>query len=172
MTKEDTNEILIKLDGIIRQAKGLISSNMSLDLINNKMITLVEGFFYSTILNNFKANLTEENLKAFNITKDDVSSIVKTFKEIFKASEKTIKNNPDLGEIDSKVYQKFKEELERIGKNAYNLLLEIEKYVNYSKCQKKVNEFEEEILKLGKKLNVKHKMEDGNYVTQIGLEED
>ncbi|MDO8511181.1 MAG: hypothetical protein Q7S55_03375 [Nanoarchaeota archaeon] len=151
MTK---NDFLSQLNFIIKEAKRMVSESPKVDVVSELAISIVEGFFYSNLISNFRRNLTRENLNEFKITKNDVTNIEKEFKTIFKRCNQTIKGGSNEGEIDTKVYQEFTEKLNDINKNAYNLLLEIEKIMGISSCRKSILQFKKEVKSLGKELKL------------------
>jgi len=142
---------------VIESAEKMVSSAPQIDIVQNKAITLVDNFFYGNLIGNYKSNLAiEESLIELNISKKDVSVIEKEFKNLFKECESSLKSGSEKGKFDSKSYETFKKKLNKISKNGYKLLLEIEKVVDYDACEKEISMFKSKIGKLGKKLVMKN----------------
>ena len=126
------------------------------------------------VIRHFIDNLAvEENRKEANITKIDVVNIESGFEELFNACKEDSDSRDD---IDSKVYQAFKEKLNTISKNSYIFLQELEKYINLPSCEDSITRFKKEVCKLGEEFKENLGLmngEDGMYgisFDQEGLE--
>ena len=136
MKKEEEDELedleqrellLRELNGYIGEAKGVASEGPKLPEFHNKLISAVEDVLYTNIIVNFIDNLAvEENQKEANISKIDVEDIESTLGEFLGMCRADSDSRDD---VDSKIYETFKGELNKISKNAYRLLLEIEEYI-------------------------------------------
>ncbi|MBI2667634.1 tetratricopeptide repeat protein [Candidatus Woesearchaeota archaeon] len=149
-----SNEFLNKLRPVIEQAKWMVSKSPKVDTIQNLAIDVVEGFFYSNLINNYKNNLNEENLKELNITQNELKKIYKEFEEIFDRCDETIESGSNEGKINSNVYQDFRQKIGKISKGAFKLVLEIEKHIDIDSCKNEITQFKKDIKLLGKELKV------------------
>jgi len=143
------NEFLDKLEKIIEQTENMVSKYSKSVIIQNGAASIVEGFFYSNVISNFKNNLTEENLKEFNLSESDLKKINKEFKDIFCRCNQTIKAGLNKGKINPDAYKGFREKLKSINKNCYKLLLELEKVIDITSCKKRIDNFKREVTKIG-----------------------
>ena len=83
-SEKESKKFLDDLNMVIGEAKKLVSSAPKINnLVENAAVNIVDGFFYSNLINNFRNNLTDENLEEFNIPKEDVEKIQQNFKDIF-----------------------------------------------------------------------------------------
>lgn len=98
------------------------------------------------MIQNFKLNLTPDNLEEFNIDIQDVKKIENTFKSLFQQCEKE-------ENISRKTYYSFREKLSTINPNL-KLLDEVEKVLEFDECEKKIAKFSKEIQSLGKDIRI------------------
>lgn len=170
---QESNEFLNQLNFIINEAKTMVSKSPKVDTIQNLVEDIVEGFFYGTVITNFKNNLNEENQKELNISNKDINKIKKKFNALFERCEQTLERGSNDGKINLKEYKNFKKELKQISENSYKLLLELEKHIGITSCQNRINEFKEEVKNLGKELKIGNiESEDGSLGVSIGFEGD
>jgi len=168
--KKVSNEYLNKLNVVIEEAKNLLSKTPKIGVIQDDTVYIVERFFYANLINNFRDNLTEDNLKEFNISKSDMNNISKEFKEIFKNCDIATERNPNKDKIDYRLYQEFKRKLTHVSKSAYKLLLELERHIDIDSCERSIDQFKKETKTLGKELKIQK--ESGNISISIGFEGD
>ncbi len=141
----NSNGFTNSLNQIITQAKEMVSKSPRMDIIQKEAMSIVGRFFYSNLITNFKNNLTEANLKELNIIKEDVNKINKEFSQLFERCESSLDEGSNHEEINRQIYQDFKEKLNRVSKNSYKILTEIEKQIDISSCEKIIHVFGEEI---------------------------
>ena len=151
---EQKELMLRELNKYIEEVKELASESPKLSEYHNKLINMVEDIFYANLIINFIDTLAvEENRKEANITKIDVVNIESEFEELFNVCKRKIVTRDNIvPRTDSKVYQAFKEKLNMISKNAYNLLLEIEGYIKLPACEDSITRFKKEVGTLGVKI--------------------
>jgi hypothetical protein len=155
-TTSKSNDFLEQMNLIIDSAKQMVSSAPKHEIVQSKAISIVNNFFYANIISNYKNNLNlKENWKELNISMEDVKEIEKKFKDIFKNAEDSLKDGSQEGKFDSKLYGEFKKNLNKINKNAYKLLLELEKAIDVDSCEHNIAKFKKEISTLGKELVIK-----------------
>ena len=149
----------------------MVSKSPKVDIVQEKAISIVEGFFYSNIIGNFRSNLTEENMEELNIPRSDVKNIEKEFKKTFEKCKRNLESGSDDGEIDSKTYNDFRKKLNNISKNAHKLLLNLEKHIDVDSCEKSIAQFKKEVKTLGKELKFGEiESDDGSMGISIGFE--
>ena len=153
-SSEKSNELLEALDLIIDNAKKMVIKSPKTEILQNEAVSIVEGFFYSNLINNFKGNLIEENLKEYDIKEKELKQIQKKFKDIFKKCALILESGSNKGQIDYNGYKIFKENLKQISNGAYKLLIEIGRHVNLNSCEKKIENFKKEVLNLGREFKV------------------
>jgi len=163
-SSKKSNELLEALDLIIDNAKKMVIKSPKTEILQNEAVSIVEGFFYSNLINNFKGNLIEENLKEYDIKEKELKQIQKEFKDIFKKCALTLESGSNKGQVDYNGYKIFKENLKQISNGSYKLLIEIEGHVNLNSCEKKIENFKKEVLNLGREFKVG---DDGSF----GLED-
>ncbi len=144
------NEFLDKLEQLIEQSKEMVSKYAKSVVIQNEAVSIVEGFFYSNIISNFERNLTEENIKEFDLSKSDLKKINKEFKDIFDRCNQTIRTGSNKGAVNSEFYQAFRNKLKIVDENCYKLLSELEGVMDISSCKKTVDNLKSDITKRGK----------------------
>jgi len=144
------NEFIGKLEKVIEQSKAMVSKYMKSAVIQNEAVNIVEGFFYSNVISNFKRNLTKENAKEFGLLKNDLEKIRKDFKDIFNVCANTLKAGSNKGKVNSEFYRAFREKTKSIDKNCYKMLSELEKAIDITSCEKRINNFKKGIVKIGK----------------------
>ena len=179
---EQKESLLGELNKYIKEVKKTASKGPKLPEFHNRLIGAVEDLLYANLIINFIDNLiinfidnpaAEENRKEANITKIDVVNIESEFEELINACKEDSDSRDD---IDSKVYQAFKEKLNTISKNSYMFLQEVEKYANLSSCEDSITRFKKEVCKQGEEFKVNLGLmngEDGLYgisLDQEGLE--
>lgn len=171
-SENNSNEFIDSLSKVISEAKKMVSKSPKIDIIQKEAINIVEGFFYSNIITNFKKNLTEDNLKELNITNEDVNKIKKEFSQLFETCENIIEECYNNGKINSQIYQEFKEKLNIISKNSYKLLVELEKHIDIDLCEKIIHNFKKEIKTIGKEFKINTINRDGSVGISIGFNSD
>ena len=170
-SSKTSNEFLEVIDNLIETAKDALSKSPKFEAISDRMVNGVEGFLYSNLITNFKNNLAGDNLKELNISKSDVNNVEDEFGAIFEKCRENLRSGSNIGEIDSEAYRSFKNKLNKISKNAYKLLLEIEKHVDFSSCEKKIAKFKKEAVDLGKELKIEQtSADDKSMGVSIGFE--
>jgi hypothetical protein len=144
------NEFLDKLEQLIEQSKEMVSKYEKSVVIQNEAVSIVERFIYSNIISNFERNLTEENIKEFDLSKSDLKKIKKEFKDIFDRCNQTIRTGSNKGAVNSEFYQAFRNKLKIVDRNCYKLLSELEGVIDVSSCKKTVDNLKRDIAKIGK----------------------
>lgn len=166
----NSNEFLNSLNKVISEARNMVSKSPKVDIIQKEAVNIVEGFFYSNLITNFKNNLTEDNLKELKITKEEVNKINKEFSRLFERCDNTLDEGSNKEKINHQVYQEFKERLSKISKNSHKLLVEIEKHIDIGSCNKVIRNFKEDIKTLGKELKIGTINQDGKFGISIGFD--
>jgi hypothetical protein len=144
------NEFRDKLEHAIRQSEDMISQYAKSAVIQSEAVSLVEGFFYANVIANFRRNLTEGNAREYGLSKDDLRKIKKELKEIYDTCEKIIKTASNKGKVNSEYYEAFRNKVKIINKDCYRYLLELEKAINVASCGKRINDFKNNVVKLGR----------------------
>ena len=141
------SEFITPLERVIQSTQGFVAQFLKSDAVQKEAISIVEGFFYSNVIQNFKNNLTKKNAEEFKISNTTIIKINKEFKKLY-ARCKLSHKGANKGKIDSAIYVSFRKELKDIDKNSYKLLLEFEKQIDINSCKKSIREFKREIPKL------------------------
>ena len=159
--EKESKKFLDDLNMVIGEAKKLVSSAPKINnIVENEAVNIVDGFFYSNLINNFRNNLNDENLEEYNIPKEDVEKIQQNFKDIFDKVDENLKKISTKNNADSKLYQNFKERLPKITKDGYRFLVEIEKLIDIDSCEEIIAQFKKDVKSLGKKFK---SFEDGSF---------
>lgn len=156
-TKKETRkstEFLEALRQVILQAENMVSKSPKLEVIQKEATTVVEGFFYSNLITNFKNNLTGKNLEENKIAESELNSLEKEFDNLFNKCENNLKNGANKEQIDKIIYSEFKGKLRGISPGAYDLLIELENIIEFTSCEEVINKFKKEIKNFGKALKV------------------
>jgi len=153
-SSEKSDELLEAMDLIIDDAKKMLVKSPKTEILQNESVSIVEGFFYSNLINNFKGNLIEENLKEYDINEKELKQIQKKFKDIFKKCVLTLESGSNKGQIDYNEYKIFRKNLNLVSNGAYKLLIELEEHVNLNSCEKKIENFKKEVLNFGREFKV------------------
>jgi len=153
VTKKST-ELLEALNQVILQAKSMVLKSPKLEAIQKEAIRVVEGFYYSNLITNFRNNLIGNNLEENKIIEPELNEIEGEFNDLFDKCENNLKSGSNKEQTDKIIYSEFKGKLAKISKGAYNLLIELEDVVDFSSCEEAIDKFKREIKSLGKVLKV------------------
>ena len=153
---------LVALKSVINNARQTVrgirsTSNFEIiqESLQNKAVKMVESFFYCNVINNFKNNLTEENMNEFKIRSIELSSVMKSFGKLFQQCKDCLQNGCGKEYILKEDYDAFKKELKKIGEGAYKLLIEVEKLADFGSGENEIDNFKKELKKSGKKIKIK-----------------
>ncbi|KXB00415.1 hypothetical protein AKJ40_01320 [candidate division MSBL1 archaeon SCGC-AAA259M10] len=152
---EESGEFLSKLEEIIKKTEETASELPKYEEIDEKMVGIVEGFFYSNVIINFRKNLTiPDNKEEFDLSEQDVENIEKKFEELFKNCQEFIETDKIGQNINMETYLDFKNRLKESNDNASALLAELEDYIDIDSCQERISQFKENLNTLGKELEI------------------
>lgn len=101
---------------------------------------IVEEFFYSNVVENFKNNLTADTLIEFGITRQEVDTINGEFAHLFESARSARENSFLAWEVNREAYCRFRDKLDRISKASGKLLSDIEKQINIAACETLIDE--------------------------------
>ena len=138
-----------KLEKLIKQSEEMVSKFAKSAVIQNETASLVEGFVYANVIANFKRNLTERNAREYGLSKDDLRKITKELKGTYDACAKIINTASNKERVNSDYYQDFRNRIKALNEDCFRYLLELEKAINGSSCEKRIKEFKKREAKLG-----------------------
>jgi hypothetical protein len=144
------NEFMDKLEHIIRQSEDMVSRYAKSAVIQNEAVSLVEGFFYANVIANFRRNLTEGNAREYGLSKEDLRKIKKELKDVYDTCKKIIKTASNKGKVNSEYYEGFRNKVKAINEDCYKYLLGLEKTIDVASCGKRLNDFKNNVVKLGR----------------------
>src|SRR4030067_1643659 len=138
-----------KLEKLLKQAEEMVAKFAKSAVIQNETESLVEGFVYANVIANFKRNLTERNAREYGLSKDDLRKITKELKGTYDACAKIINTASNKERVNSDYYQDFRNRIKALNEDCFRYLLELEKAINGSSCEKRIKEFKKKAAKLG-----------------------
>jgi len=168
MTAKESKDFLEEFTGLIHTTTDSALQMPNNSSIHKFLIGRIEGCLYTNLIVNFKKNLTQDNLEAIKVKKEECRNMERKFAKVFHKCEISFKNPDKFGEINKKFYEEFRENLKKISKTLHKFLLDLEKVMKLNSCEKLLNEFKKDIDKLGKELRVT-KIANG-FGVQIGFE--
>jgi len=149
MKKNQMEEVIKE---IIRNAINLVKNSPKSELIQETAKKIVEGFYYSNLILNFRNNIIE-NKDKLKLTESEFNKFNEQFNQLYKKCEITLKTGVNNSNIDSNTYSHFKSVISK-NKPLNDLLNDIESEMLYDIFKKKFSEFNEDIKKMGRKIKV------------------
>jgi len=139
-----------ELDKVHLQIKEFLNNYTESTILQNHFFNKFESFFYATLINNFFANLTRENVKEYNLPKGKIGEIKRKHGHLQKDIESALSFSLKNKKISDEFYNNFKLRLKREFPKFQKIVSAIEKEIDIKKAKGYLKKKEREIKKLGK----------------------
>jgi hypothetical protein len=138
-----------KLEPLFKCSEEMVATFAKSDVIREETGVMVEGLVYANVIANFRRNLTERNTEEYGLSKDELGTIKKEFKRTYDVCDKVIRTASNKEKVNSDFYMEFRNRVRNLSKGCFNYLLEIEKRIDLSSCEKRIAQFKKGLVKLG-----------------------
>ncbi len=149
MTEEEPeNPFYVQFDQLIvsTQKKIRTTTHRYAPLIDDT-INYIEGALYSNLIRLYEKNLNDHFFDLVRMNKRDRQQLRIILQNYFKRANETYDEVYNKGEVDFLLYQDFRRTIYAFGDDAYWLLLGVEKYADIIRCEHRIIQFKNDLIK-------------------------
>jgi hypothetical protein len=110
-------------------------------------INYIEGALYSNLIRLYEKNLNEKFFQMVRMNRRDRQQLLSLLNPFFRRAKETHDEVYNKGEVDFQFYQDFRRIIYGFGDDTYWLLLGVERYADLIRCEHRVIQFKNEMLK-------------------------